>query len=161
VYAVADGTVVEAVDSNPDLRVGARREPPTPGNAGGNRVVLDIDAGHFAVYAHLQAGSVTVQPGDRIERGRHIANAGSSGTAGGPHLHFQVTDRPSIVLADGLPYVFDAFELTGQTLPLVDVVRYYNTLEPIPITTAHTGPRRDELPLGRDVLTFPAFGTGR
>ena len=154
VHAVADGTVAVALDGYPDLRVGEGREEPTPDNAGGNHVVLDIGDRRFATYAHLQAGSVAVKPGDRVVHGQHIASAGSSGTSGGPHLHFQVTDRPSVVLADGMPYVFNAFELTGQTPALVDVLPYYDTLKPIPITTERTGQRRDELPLGRDVVTF-------
>jgi murein DD-endopeptidase MepM/ murein hydrolase activator NlpD len=113
------------------------------------------------VYAHLQEGSVTVHPGDQVRRGDHIANVGSSGTTGGPHLHFQMTDRPSVVLADGMPYVFDTFELTGQTPPLADVLRYYDTLEPIPIATTRTEERRDQLPLGRDVVAFAAIPPGR
>jgi Peptidase family M23 len=160
VYAVADGTVVVAVDGNPDLRVNEAREEPTPDNAGGNRVVIDIGDGHFAVYAHLHKDSISVRPGDRVTRGRHIADVGSSGTTGGPHLHFQMSDRPSVVFADGLPYVFNTFELTGQTPPLTDVLHYYETLEPIPISTTRTGPRHDELPLGRDVVTFAAINGG-
>ena len=80
VYAVADGTVVEAVDGNPDLKVGEAREDPTPDNAGGNRVAIDIGDGRFALYAHLHQGSVAVHPGDHVTRGRHIADVGSSGT---------------------------------------------------------------------------------
>ena len=160
VYAVADGTVVVAVDGNLDLRVNQPREDPTPDNAGGNRVVIDIGDGRFAVYAHLHEGSISVRPGDRVTRGRHIADVGSSGTAGGPHLHFQMSDGPSVVVADGIPYVFDTFELTGQTPPLADLLGYYDTLEPIPISTANTGPRHDQLPLGRDVVTFPAIEGG-
>jgi murein DD-endopeptidase MepM/ murein hydrolase activator NlpD len=159
VYAVADGAVAAAVDRYPDLRVGEKPEEPTPDNAGGNHVVIDIGGGRFATCAHLQAESVTVKPGDRVRRSQHIANAGSSGTSGGPHLHFQVTDHPSVVVADGMPYVFNAFELTGQTPPLVDVLPHYDTLTPIPITTERTGARRDELPVGRDVVTFPAGGS--
>jgi pimeloyl-ACP methyl ester carboxylesterase len=159
VLAVADAVVAEAVDRYPDLNVGEPREAVTPENAGGNRVVLDLGEGRFAIYAHLQAGSVAVQPGDRVTRGQPIANVGSSGTTGGPHLHFQVTDRPSIVAGDGLPYVFDRFELTGQTPPLAEVIPYYDTLQPIPITRERTGMRHDELPLGRDVVTFPAAQT--
>jgi pimeloyl-ACP methyl ester carboxylesterase len=156
VLAVADASVVEAVDRYPDLLVGEPREDVTPDSAGGNRVVLDLGEGRFAVYAHLQADSLVVQPGDRVTRGQPIASVGSSGTSGGPHLHFQVTDHPSVVVGDGLPYGFDAFVLTGQTPPLADVLQYYDTLEPIPITPERTGPRHDELPLGRDVVTFPA-----
>ena len=76
VLAVADATVVEAVDRYPDLLVGEAREDVTPENAGGNRIVLDLGDGRFAVYAHLQAGSVAVQPGDRVARGQPIAKVG-------------------------------------------------------------------------------------
>jgi hypothetical protein len=68
-----------------------------------------------------------------------------------------MTDRPSVVLGDGMPYVFDTFDLTGQTPPLADVLRYYDTLEPIPISADNTGPRHNQLPLGRDVVSFPAI----
>lgn len=161
VYAVADGTVVAAVDGNPDLRVNEAREEPTPANAGGNRVVIDIGDGRFAVYAHLHRDSISVREGDRVTRGLHIADVGSSGTSGGPHLHFQVTDQPSVVRADGLPYAFDTFELTGQTPPLAEMLRYYDTLDPIPISTGNSGPRHGELPLSRDVVTFPARQGGQ
>jgi Peptidase family M23 len=158
VFAVADGTVAVAVDGNPDLRVNQAREEPTPENAGGNRVVIDIGDGRFAVYAHLHDGSIPVRPGDQVRRGDRIADVGSSGTTGGPHLHFQLSDRRSVVFADGLPYVFDTFELTGQTPPLTDVLPYYDTLEPIPISAVRTGTRHDQLPLGGDVATFPPIG---
>ncbi len=155
VLAVACAQVVEAVDRYPDLRVGQEREDVTPENAGGNRVILSLGDGRFAVYAHLQAGSVGVGVGERVRRGQPIARLGSSGTTGGPHLHFQVVDRPSVVLGDGLPFAFDAFDLTGQTPPLAEVVRYYETLEPIPIAPVRTGARRNEVPLGSDVVAFP------
>lgn len=154
VSAVADGSVAVAVDRYPDLRVGEEREAPTPDHAGGNLVILDLGDGRFAGYAHLKEGSLAVHTGDQVRKGQHIADVGSSGTSGGPHLHFQVTDRPSVVFADGMPYVFEAFELTGQTPPLAEVIPYYDSLQPIPITAERTGPRHDQLPLGRDVVTF-------
>jgi murein DD-endopeptidase MepM/ murein hydrolase activator NlpD len=99
---------------------------------------------------------VLVQSGDQVEQGQVIAAAGSSGTGGGPHLHFQVSDLPSVLASSGLPYVFETFDLAGQTPSLAEVVPYYDTLEPIPLTRERTGPRNDELPLGSDVVTFPA-----
>ena len=71
-----------------------------------------------------------------------------------------MSDRPSVVDADGLPYVFNAFELTGQTPPLAEVLTYYDTLKPIPVSSNNSGPRHDELPLGRDVVSFPSIAGG-
>lgn len=155
VIAVADATVLVAVDRYPDLRVNDAREEITPQSEGGNRVVLDLGNGRFAGYAHLQSGSVRVRPGDRVRRGQSIAKAGSSGTTGGPHLHFQVMDRPSLLFADGLPFVFDRFAVTGQTPPLATMLRLYDTLEHVPIDTTNAGPRRDAYPMSNDVVAFP------
>ena len=156
VLAVADARVVVAVDRYKDLKVDEPREDMTNETEGGNRVVLDLGNGRFAGYGHLQAGSVAVKPGQRVRRGQQIAKAGSSGTDGGPHLHFQVMDRPSLLLADGLPFAFDSFVLTGQGPPLAQAVKYYETLEPMPINTTNAGPRRHAFPLASEVLEFPA-----
>jgi len=157
VLAVADATVAVAIDRYPDMRVGAAPEQLSPQSEGGNRIVLDLGDGRFAAYAHLQAGSVKVRAGDRVTRGQSMAAAGSSGTNGGPHVHFQVMDQPSLLFADGLPYVFDAFVLTGQTPPIAQMLRYFDTLEPVPISTENAGPRRNALPMGRDVVTFTVY----
>ena len=118
-------------DRYPDLRVDGPREDITQESEGGNRVVLDLGGGRFAGYGHLQAGSVAVKRGDWVKRGQRIAKAGSSGTGGGPHSHFQVMDRPSMLPADGVPYVFDAFVLSGQTPPksFVNYPRFDQTCE--------------------------------
>jgi hypothetical protein len=155
VLAVADATVATAVDRYPDLRVGAAREDLSAQSEGGNRVVLDLGSGRFAAYAHLKAGSVRVRTGEKVARGQVIAAAGSSGTNGGPHVHFQVLDAPSLLFAEGLPYVFDAVVVTGQTPPLAQLLPYFDTLAPVPSTRKDVGPRRDALPLGSDVVTFP------
>ena len=54
----------------------------------GNCVVLDHGMGVQSIYAHLS--SVTVEVGDRINRGETIGRSGSTGLAGGDHLHFTV-----------------------------------------------------------------------
>ena len=41
---------------------------------------------------------------------------------------------------------------------MADVLRYYDTMEPIPISADNAGPRHDQLPLGRDVVSFHAIG---
>jgi hypothetical protein len=51
--------------------------------------------------------------------------------------------------------VFDAFDLTGHTPPLGELVELYEAALPLPIDPRGAGPRRDALPLGGDVITFP------
>lgn len=114
VMAVADGVVVAAQNNYPDNIPRSAQGfetavPMTHEAVGGNRVVIDIGGGQFAYYAHLQPGSVRVQPGERVKRGQWIARVGNSGDAREPHLHFQVTDGPDILASEGLPHVFERY----------------------------------------------------
>jgi murein DD-endopeptidase MepM/ murein hydrolase activator NlpD len=54
----------------------------------GNCVVIDHGMGVQSLYAHLS--SATVEAGDRVNRGETIGRSGSTGLAGGDHLHFAV-----------------------------------------------------------------------
>ncbi len=110
VLAVADGTVAAALDDTPD----DTPSPVAPEIASGNYVAIDIGGGRFAFYEHLQRGSVAVKSGQRVRRGQVIAKLGSSGsTSIGPHLHFHVADRNSLLGAEGLPFVFREFAHLG------------------------------------------------
>ena len=60
-----------------------------------NYVAIRHDDGTVAGYGHTQQGGAVVHVGDRVSQGQIIAHAGSSGTAGFPHLHVGVF--PSIV----------------------------------------------------------------
>lgn len=154
VYAVANATVVTAIDEYED-QVAGQTVGISLQNADGNHVVLDLGDGHFAFYAHLKPGTVLVQEGDTVTRGQLIAEAGNTGSSDGPHLHFHVMDGPSALAADGLPYVFADFEVSGRMPPLGEAERYYVAQEPVPIETAAAGEHQDELPLGGDVVVFP------
>lgn len=154
VYAVANATVVSAVDHYED-QVPGQTEGVTLENADGNYVVLDLGAGHYAFYAHLKPGSVLVQTGDTVTRGLQLAEAGNTGSSDGPHLHFHVMDGPSVLASDGLPYVFAEFDVTGRMPPLDEAASYYQAQEPVPLDTTAAGERQDELPLGGDVVAFP------
>lgn len=116
VLAVAEGTVVAAKDGLPDNvpRTAAGFNtaiPITMETIGGNFVVLDLGNGQFADYVHLQAGSVLVKVGDRVQRGQVLARIGNSGDAREPHLHFQVADTPSLLASEGVPYVIDQYRV--------------------------------------------------
>ncbi|HPW68390.1 MAG: M23 family metallopeptidase [Desulfomonilia bacterium] len=54
----------------------------------GNTVIIDHGQGIFTLYAHLS--SMTVSAGQQVMRGAVIGNTGTTGFAGGDHLHFSV-----------------------------------------------------------------------
>ena len=154
VLAVADATVVASADEFPD-QVSMAPEPVTLEQADGNHVILEIDEGVYAFYAHLKPGTVAVKTGDTVTKGQQIARTGNSGSSTGPHLHFQLMDRPSGLLANGVPYVFDTFILEGQAPPLDEIMANDPQMVPVQIDAEAAGPRTDELPLGRAVVEFP------
>jgi len=54
----------------------------------GNTVIVDHGAGVYSLYAHLS--QIAVQEGQKVARGDLLALTGSTGMAGGDHLHFSV-----------------------------------------------------------------------
>ena len=55
---------------------------------------------------HMQTGSVTVKAGDRVATGQVIGRLGSSGSAAGPHLHYQLQSGPRLWQYPSLPFRF-------------------------------------------------------
>jgi murein DD-endopeptidase MepM/ murein hydrolase activator NlpD len=53
-------------------------------------IVLDSDDGRSLFFAHLQAGSIGVAPGQRVAAGQGLARVGTTGSSTGPHLHFEI-----------------------------------------------------------------------
>ncbi|MGE5836599.1 MAG: M23 family metallopeptidase [Acidobacteriota bacterium] len=71
--------------------------------------------GRCAIYEHLQQGTVSVKVGQRVRRGEPLARLGSSGsTSIGPHLHFHLADRNSLLAAEGKPFVSNGFTYLGE-----------------------------------------------
>ncbi len=54
----------------------------------GNLVLIRHDDGYVTAYAH--ADSITVNRGDRVEKGQVIGYAGSTGDVDRPQLHFEI-----------------------------------------------------------------------
>ncbi|MFF0333852.1 M23 family metallopeptidase [Streptomyces fimicarius] len=118
--AVADATVVRASDGERDhlsrtslpallylmLIEGNVRSIVGVHRIIGNHVVLDLGDSTYAVYAHLQRGSLRVRPGDRVRAGQRLGRVGNSGNTTEPHLHFHLMDGPDPDSARGVPFTW-------------------------------------------------------
>jgi len=70
----------------------------------GTTVLLDHGAGWQTLYAHLLSTSVAT--GQRLNQGEVLGAVGMTGSASGPHLHFELRRRGSSLLAlDPTPHL--------------------------------------------------------
>ena len=155
ILAVADGTVVRAIDGLPNQVPGALPEGITPLEADGNAVFLRLRDGRIVFYAHMIPGSVTVREGDRVVRGQLLGKVGNSGNSSAPHLHLHVVDRNAIFGADGLPYVLTSFDVTGRVASTEAFDRAEATGDPVQLRSVRKGVRRNQLPLDQVIVTWP------
>ncbi len=56
----------------------------------GKHIIVDHGEGIVTLYAHCS--EIIAKAGDEIQAGQMIAKVGSTGTATGPHLHFEIRD---------------------------------------------------------------------
>jgi murein DD-endopeptidase len=143
VLAVADGVVSSIKDGITENVPGpnSRSIPITVDTMAGNNVILNLGRDRYAVYAHLQPGSIRVKSGQRIRKGQVLGLLGNSGNSDAPHLHFHICNANSALGCEGLPYLIESFELTGKggrALP-----------------NGRKEERTNEMPLMNDVINFP------
>lgn len=153
--AVADATVASVMDGLAEQTPGRFPEGIAIEEADGNSVILDLGGGRFALYAHLQPGSLRVRPGDAVKRGQPLGLVGNTGNSVAPHLHFHVMDGPSPLASNGLPYEIVDYQITGHSpgTAAFDVAEEKGT--PLAITPA-TPPLQVErgLPLDQSLVRF-------
>ncbi|WP_325088912.1 M23 family metallopeptidase [Burkholderia contaminans] len=80
----------------------------------GKYVVIRHDGGYASYYAHLSAFEPTLRTGTRVVRGQRVGAVGSTGTATGPHLHFEVRRHARLVDPVALVQAGKAAKLKGE-----------------------------------------------
>jgi hypothetical protein len=116
VHSVAAGVVKDATDGQPEAPLDGGPNPAVhePADYTGNDVVVKIGRDAFAIYAHLQPGSVRVRRGERVRSGQVIGRVGNSGNSTAPHLHFGIHDGSFLATTASLPWVFDRYRFEGS-----------------------------------------------
>lgn len=114
VFAVADGTVYGVIDKFQNQVPGSANGKEILSHPAGNSITLDIGNGHYVLYAHLKPKSIRVKEGERVKTGQQIAEVGNTGNSSGPHLHMHISNGPSPIVSQGVPYVFESFVQEGE-----------------------------------------------
>jgi len=112
------------------------------GSGYGNALYVTHPNGYTTVYGHLQRFSTRIQerlrkeqyakesfavdfnlsPGEiRVKQGEVIALSGSTGSAAGPHLHFEIRDSTEHPIN---PLLF-GFQLADDAKPVMGMVKFY------------------------------------
>ncbi len=155
VYAVADATVIAAVDGMPDSPPGALPANIGINEADGNHVVLDLGHGNYALYAHLAPNSLQVAPGQRVHQGEMLGRVGTSGNSSEPHLHFQVSSGPNPLASNGVPYLIRQFTASERGVSTQTFDQAIADGQPVPMHPLDGSPRRVEvLPLDLSIVDF-------
>ncbi|WP_406724181.1 peptidoglycan DD-metalloendopeptidase family protein [Streptomyces sp. GD-15H] len=85
-FAIPTGTSLKAVGPGTVVSAGWA-------GAYGNQVVIKLNDGHYAQYAHLS--SLSVSAGQTVSGGQQVGLSGSTGNSTGPHLHFEIRTTPN------------------------------------------------------------------
>jgi murein DD-endopeptidase len=150
VVAVADGIVSSIRDDFSESATLSEHVKYTPDKAAGNYVSIKIGNNQFAFYEHLKPKSIKVKIGQKVKKGDVIASLGFTGQTTGPHLHFHVAEADSPLGAEGIPFVFEQFEMLGSYANFGDFGKTVWT----PINDLKQLNRREERPKSNTVIKF-------
>ncbi|RQM98126.1 peptidase M23 [Staphylococcus warneri] len=114
VYAPLNGVVVDIENNIKDNRIGQtnQRQPL------GNYVMIKHSTNEFSLIGHLKQHSIKVNIGDEITDNVMIGLCGNSGNSSEPHIHFQVSNQPSLLEGQSLKVNFEnnRTPIKGETI---------------------------------------------
>lgn len=148
VYSPIDGKVISVVDSveerNP-VRILSditnmikvtneyTKHDSPPDLVAGNYVLIKHSDDLYVLLAHLKKGSIMVKPGQKISTDQPIGQLGHSGNSTMPHLHMQLMNSDNFKIAQGIPFVFQKYEVKRKgkwsevhnSIPTInDIIKY-------------------------------------
>ncbi len=118
VLAVADGTIITAIDGVPDNTPGSMNALAVFGNV----VIIRHTDSLYSAYAHLQPGKLRVKVGEKVKQGAVLGLCGNSGNSSQPHLHLQLQDGPLLEKSWGVDPVFKDVALVrnGKSIKMAE-----------------------------------------
>ena len=72
----------------------------------GNFIIIKHGHKLYSTMAHLHYGSISYKVGDFVKAKDPVGLVGNSGNSNYPHLHFQIQDKGTLILANSLPITF-------------------------------------------------------
>jgi hypothetical protein len=154
--AVANAVVASVIDGQPEQTPGSYPTNIALDAADGNSVILDLGEKRYALYAHLQPGSIKVHRGEKVHLGQVLGLVGDTGNSVVPHLHFQVMDGPSSFSSNGLPYEISNYEMTGKSRGTEAFDQAESDGTPLPLTPISPPQAvKEAMPLDQTIISFP------
>ena len=89
IVAHSDGKVIQVI-KNCNINTNGENGNSLDVNNPGNMIKLDHGNGYYTRYLHLAYGSVSVNVGDEVKKGKILGYMGNTGYSFGGHLHFEV-----------------------------------------------------------------------
>lgn len=87
VFSPCDGTVIEIENSLPNEKINQPSK-----SIPSNFVAIECPSKIIVKLLHLNAGSITVKPGDMVKADDYLGKIGNSGNSSEPHLHIQANE---------------------------------------------------------------------
>lgn len=130
--AVADGEVIDCFDgvpenpsaikmiSNEEKREIIEKSGFVP-VISGNYAIIKHAPNEYSFYAHIKNSTLKIKKGENVTQGQVIGKLGNSGNSTGPHLHFHLMDKPSILTGRGLPIHFTNLKnFVGEKITFIE-----------------------------------------
>jgi Peptidase family M23 len=119
VLAVADGSVVRAVNGVGDNAPGK----PSQDAPQGNMILISHGNNEYSILTNLKQNSVKLKHGDTVKQGDPVGECGNSGASVAPKVHLQLQNSARFPKVESLPAQFVDYIADGKPVAVGEVVK--------------------------------------